>query len=91
MCESCYENYGSPTPDDKARECVPLIEAVYNEHCAGGDLHILLDDWNLENRHLKACEKYELTAAERACLNFMLEMTENQRAAALALFDGFVR
>lgn len=91
MCENCYERNGRPKPSKAARAVVPLIEAVYDWNCVGGTLHIVLDDWNLEKSHIDWCLKQpEITDDERKCGEALAALPLKQRAAALAVFDGFV-
>lgn len=121
MCYGCWEEAGKPQIDNaRVRAAVPLIQAVY-EHCpVGGNLHIVLDDWNLEDGNLEFCSQTidgagvmplgenpadfhvryndekranpdppEQLAAERACCDAFMAMTEDERSSALALCDGF--
>ncbi len=100
MCNGCWEEYGNPrlkTP--LVLEAQPLIRAVYDWHLAGGNLHIVLDDWNLEDANLDFCEKQvrtpdpdvppEQIEAETKCLAVFRKMSEDERASALALYEGF--
>jgi hypothetical protein len=34
-----------------------LIEVLYNYHCTGGSLHIVTDDYNLEDHSLDFCRQ----------------------------------
>lgn len=89
----------------KAEEAVPLFKAVYDQPRggAGGNLHIVLDDWNIEDESIHYCmdttkvERYfdgeldtTLTDIERRCAEHLLTMTMEERAAALAKFDGYL-
>lgn len=104
MCEACYKEYGSPKIwNDKTRAAVKLIVAVYDQPngAVGGGLHIVLDDWNLETKHIRGCidtTKVEtpagdidttLTPIEMACAEHLLTMTFPERAAVLARLEGF--
>ena len=120
MCYGCWEEAGKPQIDnEKVRGAVPLIRAVYDHSCVGGNLHVVLDDWNLEDGNLEFCsycidhggvmppdqcneahESYqaakranpdppEQLAAERACCDAFMAMTEAERSSALALCDEF--
>lgn len=59
MCCGCWAEHGSPTIDSPAiRETVALIEVLYNDTPnggAGGNLHIVTDDFNIETDHLEFC------------------------------------
>lgn len=89
MCIGCYEDYGSPMPDAVSSATIPLVEAVYEWSAVGGNLHIVLDDWNIEDENLASCWEGDLTAAEAACLIAFEAMKVEQRAACLAEYDGF--
>jgi len=92
MCDKCWETAGSPrieTPEVHA--AVACIDPVYDESAVGGHLHILLDDWNVDDDDLEFCEKDAdpgLTVAEAACLAAFRLLTPDQRMSALALHDG---
>lgn len=90
MCEGCYEEYGRPQPDDAARAVVPLISAVYEASCVGGGLHIVVDDWNLEDESLHWCLRQTLSDDERRCGEALAALSLEQRAAALAIYDRFI-
>jgi len=78
-----------------------LIAAVYEHHPCGGGLHIVLDDWNLDDASLATCADLirnpafpdvtrKQLAAERACLRALQAMTEEERGSALAIHDGYL-
>jgi len=99
MCYSCFEEYGRPVVmTEKVAAAVPLIRGVYDFCFVGGLLHVVLDDWNLEDDCISGCVEsaaagtYErpMTDTEKACAELMLSMSEDERATALALFDGFI-
>jgi hypothetical protein len=102
------------------RAAAAAIAEVYEHSCVGGNLHIVLDDWNLEDGNLEFCDgcitgagqmplepdaheahqRYnrekrdnpdppEQLAAERRCHDLLKVLTEEERASALALNDGF--
>lgn len=91
MCKSCWIEYGSPTTKTEATlAAVALIDAVYGESLVGGELHIMVDDWNLEDHHIAFCASHVKTDAEKACLAALTALPLAQRAVALALYDGFI-
>lgn len=59
MCISCYHTeYGAPVAlTEKALAAVPLIQAVYAAEGSGGNLHIVLDDWNIEDDSVAYCAR----------------------------------
>lgn len=105
MCQTCFESYGSPSVvTDKITKAVELIENLYEQWgcCAGGYAHIVTDDWNLEDGNVEWClneakegaslksisEEGRLASIET--LEYLLKLTETERATALALVDGFL-
>lgn len=84
MCYQCWDSEGNPQPDAVSSAAVPLVEAVYGESRFGGNLHIILDDWNIEDDDLAYCRGLELTPAEDDCLTAFEAMSQKQRAACLA-------
>jgi len=50
MCKGCWERYGEPKIVNES--VLAATEAVYNVYDyveMGGELHVQLDDWNLED------------------------------------------
>lgn len=59
MCCGCWEEAGRPMIDTpKVREAVTLVEAVYEHSCTGGNLHVVLDDNNIEDSSLDGCQEW---------------------------------
>jgi hypothetical protein len=101
MCLDCWDGYGSPaidTPD--VRLAAKLIADVYEFSCVGGNLHIAIDDWNLDDEDLDFCHDAirkidvheappDQLNAEWAALIALRDLTEEGRASALALHNGF--
>lgn len=89
MCQSCYEQYGSPLPDATAYALVEYMDQFDEIALDCGALHIVVGDFNIEDRHIKSClpeaQPHEIEIANR-----MLAMTLEQRAAALAVHWGLV-
>jgi hypothetical protein len=96
MCYGCWEEAGKPQINTPAvREAARLAEVVYEHSCVGGNLHITLDDWNVEDSSLEFCRgsirdnvnegDAEQLAAELACLEAFAKLTVEERYSALAL------
>ncbi len=106
MCEDCWNGYGRPNiVNEKTEAALVLVRQVYDAPCggAGGNLHIVLDDWNLEKHSIEWCQggrsdphwqgppmRWTLTDVEARCATAFLDMTLEERAATLAQFDGMV-
>jgi hypothetical protein len=86
------------TRHEKVREVIALIGKVYEFSLSGGNAHTVLDDENTENHNIRWCLDETIPenafrapprqiAAERACLNAMLELTEDERDLALRAFN----
>ena len=102
MCYGCWQDYGQPTVwNAKVRAIQPLIAAVHRYNFGGGNLHIVVDDFNMEDGNLEFCQREldkggdgdspEQLAAEQACLTAFKSMALEERAAALGLYDGYWR
>jgi hypothetical protein len=104
MCMECWEKKGSPSiVNEKTKAAAELIAEVYNHHNSGGYLHIVVDDWNIDYDSIAWCQNYikhpvsyhertpEQIEAELACVNALLELTEDEVGSALAIHDGFVK
>ena len=66
------------------QETIELIKEIYKKHPVGGELHIVLDDGNVENHHIQWCiDNLECDPEERElylkCANNLLKMEEYQR------------
>ena len=100
MCVQCWEEYGREVIDNPAvRAASKAADAVYEFSCVGGNLHVLLDDWNLDDSFFDGGDDdyarsideniheagRDQLAAERYCLGLFRALTEAERASALAL------
>jgi len=102
MCYGCYEDAGSPAiVNEKTKATAALVAKVYEFSCVGGNAHNVVDDWNLKDHNIRWCldealkenaheADSEQLAAERACLEALLALTDDERASAMALHDGFL-
>ncbi len=105
MCYGCWDEYGKPDiVNEKTEAALALVRQVYEapRGGAGGHLHIVLDDWNLENSSIEYCQQghsspdwhgppmhWELTEVEAQCAKAFLSMTMAERASTLAKYDEF--
>ena len=94
MCLGCYEEYDSPNERCALTDyAVSLIREVYRHNAVGGNLHVVLDDWNIDDDVLERAPSYfsdSVLPVERECLAVLQGMTLEQRATALAIHDGFL-
>lgn len=90
MCEGCWEDYGAEKPGAAARAALEPLMALEEQCLVGGNLHIVTDDYNVEDDNLKWCkDNSDLTPVEQAVYDALMPLSEAQRAAALALRDGY--
>lgn len=71
------------------KEFYDLFDKIYNHHGAGGLLHIVLDDQNVEDSHLKFCrncvkENNEIRyvgmeGVYYKCLDILYSLSEDER------------
>jgi hypothetical protein len=101
MCFGCYEEYGQPRIiNDAVISAAKLVADVYDFNFVGGNLHIVLDDWNIEDDHLGWCaeriaqnpdkDEPEQIRAEEACCAAFMALSLEERATALALHDEYI-
>jgi hypothetical protein len=100
MCIECWEEYGRPAIVAPAVEtAADAVNDMYVIHPVGGALHIVTDDWNLEDEFLDwcaSCENLEchgkkrLNAWEQRAFDTLRLLTINERATALALAHGYL-
>lgn len=58
MCLGCYAERGFPKIiSEKTIRAAALAARVYEFSGVGGNLHIVLDDWNLEDSNIEFCSK----------------------------------
>ena len=101
MCYSCYEKYGKPSiVNHTTKRTAELVRVIYEFSDVGGNAHIVLDDFNIEDHHVEGClndvrikeasgETGQLQA-ERKCLEAFQAMTLDERASALAIYEGWI-
>ncbi len=90
--EPCYEYVVNPAVELAAE----LIDTVYEYSGVGGNCHIVTDDYNIEDEYIHWCLDVALKdniheadegqlAAEKACLEQLLKLTEDERWSAIQL------
>lgn len=101
MCYGCWKEYGQPIIDtSEVRAAAQAIHEVYVHSCVGGNLHVVVDDWNVEDGNLAICQDAILNGghegctaeqliAEQQCLDILKRLSTEERVSALALEDGF--
>lgn len=90
MCEVCWAEYGEPMIiNDAVKLAAKLITELYDENSVGGNLHIITDDWNIEDEHIEMYRKHDLTPIERACLEALAALSVEERASANAISCGY--
>lgn len=109
MCRGCYEEYGEPVIVTEAtKRAAVLIKQLYDEFApCGGNLHIVTDDWNIEDDNLAFCRRLVSNGGrlddgtvvdddpkqlklEAEILDLLEPMSEDDRASALAIWEGYV-
>jgi len=90
MCLSCYVRHftdrGVPVPEttDAMRALVSDIELFYEDEPTGGRLHIVLDDWNLDDGSIQWCQaENPLSDTEKSIAGRLLKLTEDERHVVL--------
>lgn len=100
MCEGCWEEVGRPGLwNSKVKRAMELIETVHETEPTGGPLHVVIDDWNIDE--VITVEEYdvgecvdkcspEADTAIRELVPLLNEMTVVERASALARAEGYL-
>lgn len=65
-------------------DVLPLVEEYYRKpgNGVGGNLHIVLDDYNIQNRHIEFCLKEAQVAGDEDGIRIarlLLKMSKSQR------------
>lgn len=99
MCQGCWrKDYGASRIDnERVRAARDLIADVYEHSLVGGNLHVMLDDFNLEDSAFDGQQLLWIAQeaeprkrlAELACFEAMRALSLAERASALALFWGY--
>lgn len=100
MCYQCYEKLGSPKVfTERTEALVSALRELFDEHCEGGLLHVVVSEWNLEDSLIKWCLNECETNADRnerfAILSrqageLLLTYSEAERATALAVAERLI-
>jgi hypothetical protein len=102
VCYGCYEEYGKPEiTNERVEAAAALVTKIYEYNRVGSNLHIVTDDWNLEDNNIDFCLNaartapyHEITPEQRAveeeCCNLLRSMTLQERASVLAIHDGYL-
>lgn len=57
MCQNCWTEYGSPSEITPAiRLTAAIIGELYEISSVGGNLHIVINDWNLDDSSVEWCK-----------------------------------
>ena len=93
MCKLCWEDAGSP--DHREPEVIMAALAVSEAYSHSG-LHILIEDWNVEDHNLDFCQQNMKDRkrdgpAEQKVIDLFRKLTVPQRYAALAIDEGIIK
>lgn len=100
MCSGCWEQGGSPTLDTpEVRAAAVAVEALYEHEtglgCVGGALHIVTDDFNVDDDDLECCRAHIGTIAAmpkyQAEYDNDVEILASFTAVEQAAFDALVK
>lgn len=98
MCRGCWGEYGKPMIISEATlRASRLVARVYGFSAVGGNLHVIVDDWNIEDRFFTGgFEAFDdkvpaaQIAAEREAYGALRHLTLAERASALAMRSGYI-
>lgn len=107
MCQDCYDELGRPNDwNPNVARALELIRTIYQHEPTGGPLHVILDDWNIEDgdirreaaeptpyipyEFLEEDEAEEVRTAVAELVPLLGSMTVRERASALARYDGYL-
>lgn len=96
MCWFCYEEMGKPKIiNKKTRTAAKLIEKVYDFCNSGGNLHAIIDDFNIDDHYFKQYEliipdiSFKQKRAEIECFFYLKRLTKAERMSALAMTENW--
>ena len=71
-----------------AQKLEALIKRIYDNHGAGGNLHIVLDDYNVKDEDIQFCLALpDITPDEKECANLLLSLPENERLELIQRYE----
>lgn len=92
---SCYE--GPLVVNDRVREAAALIENIFDNYSpVGGNLHVQIDDMNLEDQFFEGFENWcrdvqpGQLEAEQKCFEALKSLTLQERCSAIAITDHLI-
>lgn len=99
MCKECWQGNGAPAVwNENVKKSVGLIKKIYEHEPVGNPLHVVLDDWNLEDcfievpgddRFLASVEQ-EAVVAARELVPVFLNLSLEERYSALAYAHDYL-
>lgn len=91
MCHDCWVGYGSPKlRNNGVTLALSLLDELYDTSLSGGDLHIVVDDWNLKDSNIEWCLSNTIkddSSVEFELAHLLLSMPLAERASALYWFE----
>lgn len=107
MCMGCLEEhdaYSALPATENMLQAASLIEELYEYHSAGGPLHVITDDFNVEDSNLAFCllqipgwnDPYNAEDSPHVqwlsskILDLLEPMTESQRGASIGIAHGYI-
>jgi hypothetical protein len=58
MCYDCWTGFGSPVEFTATTEATAaLVSKLYEIAIYGGNLHVVIDDWNIDDDDLARCRR----------------------------------
>lgn len=94
MCRNCWAAHGQPADwNPQIAHALHLIRTIYATESTGGPLHVVLDDWNIDDGPLQLhrydeCDPQAMAAAEEL-VALLRRMAVAERASALAYHCGY--
>ena len=73
--------------NDRIDAAATAIAQMYEHHLLGGALHIVTEDYNVEDRHMEMCRGRVADELEEACFQVLLPLTPQERLEAVKLFE----
>ena len=94
MCASCWLECDLAEVTPQVRDAAATIGPLYEQHPTGGAMHVVTDDMNTEDSSVRWVRDewsrtHPLDEVERACLDALLPLTEDERDTAIAIWEGW--
>lgn len=94
MCYGCWEQEGKPSIVNERTELVAdFVRNLDKRSGSGCCLHIVTDDFNIDDGHVQFCLDEARKAVHPECealAGYLLDLSREERGSVLAIREGWI-